>query len=164
MGRLANKIMVMVILVSLGVFFMEPIAYPREVTIKSGTPIPIKIEQAVSSETATAGQTVRFMVTKDVLVDDIVVIKAGSEVTGEVSHVQKTGTFGKEGELTLVVRYAQAVDDTRVPLRSTLSQTGEEKMAISFMLCPFIKGTKGMIPAGTETKTYVDYDTKIKID
>ncbi len=61
-----------------------------------------------------------------------------------------------------MVRHAIAVDDTRVPLRATLSQHGDEKVALSYVLCPFIKGTTAMIPAGTETKAYVDFDTKIE--
>ena len=57
-----------------------------------------------------------------------------------------------------------AVDDTRVPLRAQLSQTGDEKVALSWMVCPFIKGTSSRIPAATETKAYVDYKTVIKIN
>jgi len=139
-------------------------SYASEVTIKAGTPIPVRLQEAVSSETATAGQTVRFVVTRDVSVDDIVVIKAGSEVVGDVTYSQKTGSLGKEGKVFLVVRYATAVDNTRVPLRANLSQAGDEKVALSWMVCPFIKGTSSMIPAGTETKAYVDYDTKTKIE
>lgn len=148
----------------LGFLMMAFSSYASEVTIKAGTPIPVRLQEAVSSETATAGQTVRFLVTRDVSVDDIVVIKAGSEVVGDVTYSQKTGSLGKEGKVFLVVRYATAVDDTRVPLRANLSQTGDEKVALSWMVCPFITGTSSMIPAGTETKAYVDYDTKIKIE
>lgn len=134
-----------------------------EITIKAGTPIPVRVEEAISSETTTAGQTVRFVVTRDVLVDEKVVIKAGSEVIGEVTFSQKSGSFGKEGKLFLVVRHATAIDNTKVPLRANLSQEGDERLALSWMFCPFIKGTSSMIPAGTETKAYVDYDTKINI-
>jgi len=139
-------------------------SYASELTIKAGTPIPVRLQEAVDSETSTAGQTVRFLVTRDISVNDIVVIKAGAEVIGEVTYSQKTGSMGKEGNVFLVVRYATAVDDTRVPLRANLSQTGDEKVALSWMICPFIKGTSSVIPAGTETKAYVDYDTTIKIE
>ncbi len=54
------------------------------------------------------------------------------------------------------------MDNTIVPLRATLSQTGHENVALSFLVCPFIKGTSSMIPSGTETKAYVNYDTKVK--
>lgn len=151
------------ILLALGFFMMAFSSYALEVTIKAGTPIPVKLEEAVSSETTTSGQTVRFSVTKDVSIDNVIVINAGAEVMGEVTHSEKTGSLGKEGKVFLVIRYVIAVDNTRVPLRASLSQTGEEKVALSWMVCPFIKGTSSMIPAGTETKAYVDYDTKINI-
>lgn len=139
------------------------LCYAAEVMVKAGTPIPVRLEDAISSETATAGQSVRFTVTRDVAVDDKVVVSAGSEVVGEVTFSQKTGSLGKEGKVFLVVRYATAVDNTRLPLRANLSQEGDEKVALSWMVCPFIKGTSSMIPAGTETKAYVDYDTKVKV-
>lgn len=144
-------------------FLFASLSIAAEITIKAGTPVPVKLEQELTSENATAGQTVRFSVTKDITVDGIVVIKAGSEVVGEVALAQKTGTFGKEGKLSIVVRHATAVDGTMVPLRSTLSKSGEEKMAVSFLFCPFIKGTSSEIPVGTESKAYVDYDTKIHV-
>lgn len=146
------------------IFVIAFSSYASELTIKAGTPIPVRLQEAVDSETCTAGQTVRFLVTRDVSVNDIVVIKAGSEVIGDVTYSQKTGSLGKEGKVFLVVRYATAVDGTRVPLRANMSQSGDEKVALSWMVCPFIKGTSSMIPAGTETKAYVDYDTKLKIE
>lgn len=150
---------------SLAFLFLQGASFccAAEVTIKAGTPIPVRLEEAISSETATAGQTVRLVVTRDVTVDDIVVIRAGSEVSGEVTYTQKTGSLGKEGKLFLVVRYATAVDNTRIPLRANLSQEGDERVALSWLVCPFITGTSSMIPAGTETKAYVDYDTKIRV-
>lgn len=138
-------------------------SYSQEIVIKSGTPVPLRLDQTVTSEEATAGQTVKFVVTRDVEVNDVVVIKAGSVVEGEITHAEKTGSLGKEGKVSLVVRYATAIDNTRVPLRAQLSQTGEERVALSWLVCPFIKGTPTQLPAGTETKAYVDYDTKIDI-
>lgn len=44
------------------------------------------------------------------------------------------------------------MDNTIVPLRATLSQTGYENEALSLLVCTFIKGTSSMIPSGTETK------------
>ena len=85
-------------------------------------------------------------------------------MVGEITYSQKTGSLGKECKLFLVIRYAAAINNTRVPLRANLSQIGGEKVALSWMVCPFIKGTSSMIQAGTETKAYVDYDTKIEID
>ena len=162
--KIQNCKVVSFILLLVLCFLSASLSIAAEITIKAGTAVPVRLEEAVSSETVTAGQTITFTVTRDVTVDDVVVIKAGSEVLGEIAHSQKTGTFGKEGEVSLVVRHTTAVDNTMVPLRATLSQHGEEKMAVSFLFCPFIKGTSSMIPVGTETKAYVDYDTKIQVN
>jgi uncharacterized membrane protein len=119
------------------VLLMGSLAYAAEVMIKAGTPVPVRLIDDLSSETATAGQLVRFEATKNIMVDGIVVIKAGSEVIGEVSYCQKTGSLGKEGKINVVVRYATAVDNTRIPLRAQLAETGDEKVALSWMVCPF---------------------------
>lgn len=157
-----KKILFSVVIVVL-LTMVSSLSFASDVTIKAGTPIPVKLEEAISSETATAGQTVRFTVTRNVSVDGTVVIKAGSPVVGEITYSQKTGSLGKEGKVFLVLQHAVAVDGTRVPLDASLSQSGDEQVALSYMICPFIKGTSSMIPAGTETKAYVEYDTKISL-
>lgn len=160
--RSVSSIIIGAMVLSIDVFVMVSTGNATEVTIKAGTPVPVRIDETVSSETATAGQTVRCFVTRDVFVDDFIVIKAGTEVVAEVTYSQKTGSLGKEGKVFLVVRDTVAVDNTKVPLRSSLSQTGDERVALSWLVCPFIKGTQSMIPSGTETKAYVDYDTKVE--
>lgn len=143
------------------IIFSGQSAHPQEFTIKAGTPVPLRLEETLSSESSTVGQIVRLTVTRNVVINDIVVIEAGSLVEGEIVHAEETGSLGKEGEISMVVRYATAIDGTRIPLRAQLSEHGEERVALSWMVCPFIKGTKSQINAGTETKAFVDYDTKI---
>ncbi len=135
-----------------------------EVTIKEGTPVPVRVDQTVSSESAMLGQSVKCFVTRDVVVGKFTVIKAGSEVFTEVTHSQRTASLGKEGEVCIVVRNTFAVDDTIVPLRATLAQAGNENVALSLMVCPLIRGTSSMIPSGTETKGYVKSDINVQLD
>ncbi|MFH2130200.1 MAG: hypothetical protein ABIK68_07485, partial [bacterium] len=157
-----NALNMMLFLLCLGLA-MTGTSQAMTVTLKPGTPVPIRLEEEASSEQATAGQMMRFVVTRDVTVDGCVAIKAGSEVVGEVTHAQKTGSLGKEGQIHIMARHAVAVNGVRVPLRATLSQAGDEKVALSWMICPFIKGGVGFIPAGTETKAYVDYETQLEV-
>ena len=49
---------------------LETSSLSEEITIKAGTPIPVKLEEAISSESAATGQSVRFTVTKDIKVND----------------------------------------------------------------------------------------------
>ena len=134
-----------------------------KLTIKGGTPIELRLDETASSETCTVGQTLRFTVTRDVSVNDIVVISAGTTARGEVTHAQKTGSLGEEGVLTIIARETRAGEGTIVPLRATLSETGKQQKALSWLVCPFITGTKCVIQGGTELKAYVDYDTKITL-
>jgi len=164
MFKATNKIIMLSIVFGLGFFVPLQTSLAKEILIKAGTPVQIRLEQSVSSQTATAGQSLRFKVIRDVEVDNIVVIKAGSMVVGEVTFAQKTGSLGKEGKLYIVVRHAVAVDGTKVPLRANLSKEGDEKVALSWMICPFIKGSASRIDQGTEAKAFVDYNTKITIE
>ncbi len=149
------------VILIIGVMFIS--AYGDEITIKAGTPLPIRLEDTVSSQEATTGQIVRFTVTRDVKVDGVTVIRAGAEVIGEVTHAEKAGSLGREGRVSIVARHTIAIDGTRVPLRATLADTGKDKVAVSIVICPFIKGGKSLLSSGTETKAFVDYDTKINI-
>ena len=163
MKRLMISLFQVFVFLSILVIFCKQSAYSEEVTIKAGTPVPVRLEETLSSESCTVGQSVKLVVTRNVEIGDVVAIKAGSLVEGEIVHAQETGSLGKEGEISMVVRYATAIDGTRIPLRAQLSAHGEEKVALSWMVCPFITGTKCQLNAGTETKAYVDYDTKINI-
>lgn len=68
------------------------------------------------------------------------------------------------------ISYAKAVDGTNVPLRTSLTEKGEEKLTTTVVLgviiCPLfllMKGGEAAIQAGTEFKVFVDRDTKIEI-
>jgi hypothetical protein len=129
MKKIAPKCLVFFVL-AVGGMQVESFCYATEVTLRSGTPVPVKLDEVVSSESATGGQIARLTVTRSVSADGKVVIKAGSKLAGEV-----------EGGVILIIRQATAVDGTRIPLR----------------------GGSTMIPVGTETKAYVDYDTTVNV-
>lgn len=86
------------LLLTIIIFLLASLAFAGKIIIKAGTPIPVKLLDDLSSEATTAGQIVRFEVTRNILVDDRVVIKAGSEVIGEVTYVQKKGLTWQGGE------------------------------------------------------------------
>ena len=164
MFKATNNIIMLSVVFGLGFFVPLQTSLAKEILIKSGTPVQVRLEQSVSSQTATSGQSLNFTVIRDVEVDNIVVIKAGSKVVGEVTFAQKTGSLGKEGKLYVVVRHARAVDGTKIPLRANLSKEGDERVALSWMVCPFIKGTESRMDQGMEAKAYVDFDTRITIE
>jgi hypothetical protein len=74
---------------------------PRYVRIPQGTPIPIRILDPVSSETALPGDTFRATVNFPVQVDGEIVIPVGSDVLGRVMDAQSAGKFKGAGFLAV---------------------------------------------------------------
>jgi hypothetical protein len=63
----------------------------REVTVPAGTQLPIILDTSVASNTSSVEQPVRGHVSRDVRLDNEVVIPAGSEVYGNVTAVRRAG-------------------------------------------------------------------------
>lgn len=67
------------------------------ITLRRGTTVPLFLLDTVSSATAQVGQTVRFAVSEDVVVDGTVVIPKGTPISGVVTHVRKAILGKRDG-------------------------------------------------------------------
>jgi len=94
------------------------------VRIPSGTRVPVKLLQFVSSETSRVGDPVRFVVAQDVVVNTLVVIRRGTPASGTV--VEATAYYIRRwlwwnhvhpGRLTFDVTATTAVDGEPIRLR-----------------------------------------------
>lgn len=65
----------------------------RTVTIPSGTAIPVRITQTLSSATAQEGQSFSGTVASDVMADGLVAIRQGTGVSGRVTAVQEAAHY-----------------------------------------------------------------------
>lgn len=74
---------------------------PQKVTIPSGTTLPIRLVDAVDSETATQGQTFHATLNSPLAVDGNVAIPSGYNVEGHVVTVQSAGKFAGQSLLVL---------------------------------------------------------------
>jgi hypothetical protein len=63
----------------------------RSVTVPAGTQLPIILDTAVASNTSRVEQPVRAHVSRDVRLDNTIVIPAGSELYGNVTSVRRPG-------------------------------------------------------------------------
>ncbi len=77
----------------------EPVI--REITAPVGTTVPIRITEALSSKTATDGQPFNGVVTAEVVRDGVVIIPAGSAVSGRVVTAKDAGHFKGHSELSV---------------------------------------------------------------
>ena len=141
-----------------------------QVILKAGTVVALRLTETVDSKTKSIGDTVMFEVTREVRVNGYTVIDVGARAMGEVVKSTSATYFGKPGEIAIAIHRTEAVDGTPVPLRATLSRTGEDKYMLSIgvglLLCGIgflLKGEEGVISVGAEAKAYVDYNTEVVV-
>lgn len=79
----------------------------REVTVPAGTQLPIILDTAVASNTSRVEQPVRAHLSRDVRLDNAVVIPAGSELYGNVTAVRRPGKV--KGRSYIAVRFTTLV-------------------------------------------------------
>lgn len=139
-------------------------AQEASAVLRADTLIPLRIVETVSSDTHVSGARFALVVTEDVLVDDRVVVPAGTPAEGEVIHAGKSGMFGKAGELSLTSRVL-ILGERRIKLRSLYASSGQQKADLALgvgLFIPFapffIRGKQVLVPAETELVARVAAD------
>ena len=138
----------------------------QSTVIPKGTIVTLQNLDALDSQTAQEGDTVRFTVADDVLVGDVIAIPKGMEAEGTITKARKSGRFGKDGKIEITYHTVRAADGTPVPLiigekvkeqyKNTASAVGASA-AGAIILGPvglvgglFVHGNDVEIPAGTD--------------
>ncbi len=135
---------------------MQAASAPRTVVLRANALLPLRFAESVGSDTHHPGNTFRMEVTDDIMVDDLVVIPAGSIAAGEVIHAQPAGMLGKAGELIVSARYV-LVGEREIRLRSALGSAGKGNLAGAFFV-PFVRGKQASIPENTEVVAKIASD------
>ena len=133
------------------------------------TAIMIQCNDTISTKNIASGATVHFSVVNDIKNSDgLVLIKAGTPVSAQISFVEENGMIGKSGKLTISDFHTTAIDGTYIPLSGTVSSNPEDKMVLSIVLsilvCPLfllLKGGEGSLPAGTIKTAYTITDISV---
>jgi outer membrane biosynthesis protein TonB len=73
----------------------------RDVTVPSGTTVPVRITQTLDSATTQQGDSFSGTVATDIIVDGLVVIPQGTAVSGRVEVVQEAAHFKGNSLLTI---------------------------------------------------------------
>jgi len=76
-------------------------AAPGKLTIPAGTKIPLALKQAISTKNAQEGDPVYCETTFPFVVDDKIVIPAGTYVQGKISRIQRAGRVKGRAELLM---------------------------------------------------------------
>jgi hypothetical protein len=96
-----------------------PVPEFRNITVPPDTTIPIRMTQTLDSATTQQGDTFTGTVANDIILDDLVVIRQGTPVTGRVSAVQEAAHYKGSSlltvELTSVTRRGERLAITTEP-------------------------------------------------
>lgn len=143
----------------------------QTLTLLNNTRIKVSAMDNMSSDLNTQGQEVSFQLSEDTIVDNKVVLKAGTIVTGNITSMEPRSYLEKGGKLTVDLLYTTAVNGSRVPLRGTVTVAGKSKIgkmvALSVIITPLfllMRGDHAVISAGTKFNGYVDQDCYIPVN
>jgi len=90
----------------------------REVTLPAGTELPLKLESALASDTSAVEDPVRASLRHSIVVDEVTVLPAGTNLRGVVTGVQRSAKV--KGRASLAFRFTSlAVDDESYDIRTS---------------------------------------------
>jgi len=95
----------------------EPAPQTARVRVPAGTLLEIEAAAPVSSANAGEGDQIRFLVTRRVLVNGVVVIERGALARAHVVNSKPAASWGRGGLLGWVLEDVVAADGTRIPIK-----------------------------------------------
>jgi hypothetical protein len=101
-----------------------PVNNDRPGTIPTGQELDVRLQNSLSSESATVEQRFEATTAVDLTQNGRVLVPAGSTVRGVVSGVKKAGRIDRSGSLTLSFDQ-MVVNGREVPIRATATQVFE---------------------------------------
>jgi len=155
----------------LSIFFVSPCLFADVIKVPERTVVPVKLIQQLKGDAVMVGQSVDFEVSRDIIIDDFIVIKRGAPAYGNVTSAEKGGYVSKGGKIGLSIDYCKAIDGKKVYLKSILQREAESHMganiAASVIVCPLFllaKGGQAELPVGMEFRSYVENDVYVEVD
>lgn len=137
------------------------------VKIPEGTEFPLRLEETLSSKTASEGDRFAVMLSEDVTLADGVVLRAGYRGVGEVVESRENGMLGKTGKLNIRINYLR-VGDQRIRLRANKGAKGDHNtgaqvvsVVLFWPVAPFIKGKSTSLKKGTAIIAFTDQDVEM---
>jgi hypothetical protein len=103
-------------------------ATPARLTIPDGIPIKLQLVESVSSAHARPGDQLDFVVVRDVNLDGLTVIPAGTPATGSVTVVKGKRFLGIGGKVALKLDSVALANGHRIALRARMAVKGRTRI------------------------------------
>lgn len=140
-----------------------------EAYIPDGTQLNVEIINELTSKKARTGDYVQFKMLDNLILNDIVVVPVGAEVTGKVTKATSSGLFGRAGKLIFSIDKVRTINGVDIPLEYVGKiEAGSDGGAVAVVAVVsvigglFMKGANVKIPAGTKFAAKVAGDTDLK--
>lgn len=137
--------------------------------IPEGTEVRVRLEDPLSSSSASEGDTFTISTDEEIRLSDGTIIPAGFRGRGEVADVHKKEMLGKGGSISARLDYIR-IGNTRVRLRANKSREGGDTTTTTVVLTLFVSvfflmhhGHDAVIPKGTTIIAYVDEDADVPL-
>lgn len=141
-----------------------------EAYIPKDTVINVELVSAISSKTSHKGDVVPLKTSSNLVINDVVVIPAGTRVNGVITVARKNGMFGRSGKLEFTITDVKTLNNVRVPLQYTgRKKAGDDGGAVAVAAVAtvvgglFMKGKNVDFPAGTQFEATVPSDTDLNV-
>lgn len=148
----------------------QAIQTAEQIIVPEGTEFAITPVEEVNSKISSEGDPVTFRVVDDVVVNDKVVVKAGTVVKGIVSDLEKRGMLGKAGKISIRVEKTTTVDGQPLRLRAVRAREGGSNtgkvIALTLLVSPLfllMRGNTARIKPGMKIQVYTDEEKKVSL-
>jgi len=135
--------------------------------LRQGTAISFRTEKELSSKTSGVGERFELKATEDLKLGNVIVIPAGARGVGEVTRVERKGSFGKSGKIDTRLLYVVA-GDQRIPLTGNTNEAGEggtgatvAVAVVAGVFSAFVTGKSAVLPAGTLMTGHLENDVPV---
>ncbi len=138
--------------------------------LRTGTPVVLKLSEELTTKDKKlkTNQHFQMEVAEDVVVENVVVIPAGTPAVGEITEVRNKGMWGKSGRFAGQVLYL-TVNGRQIRLNGVFDSKGTAggigAVATSVIILPvagfFISGTNAKLPIGTPLKGFIGEDVQL---
>jgi hypothetical protein len=91
---------------------------PRTATLAAGTPLTVRVNENISTNTNYSGDTFTASLDKPLVVDGFVIADRGSRVLGKVTRAEKAGRVKGVAELSLVLTQIHTTDGQTVNIET----------------------------------------------
>lgn len=96
-----------------------PAREPKTVTIAAGTPLTVRVNETISTNTNYSGDSFTASLDKPLIVDGFVIADRGARVLGRVTQAEKAGRVKGASELTLALTQIHTTDGQTIAIETT---------------------------------------------